>query len=425
MALVVETIMIFALGFLAATLVALLIIPAINARAERLARRRAEALFPMSISELTAEKDHLRAEFAVLQRRIERKAEEALSFKHQSMEELGRRALRNDALESTIAERDGTIAGLQKDLAETRAKLADTEENLSTAKTALAGTRETLTAIENAHRKTLDELAITRTELERTKTGLADTRAELLLTQEKLEARDAEYAAFAGRHSGVLSELDTKRITISDLETRLATQTARADELERALNERRGELADERQRLADFAKNLLAEQERSLRLEQRTRELQAERDAKAAQAAALSGRLEELTGDGAVPEGAASSGEPAGREKDPTGDTSLLEGPSLTGNDENGSEARSSSNALATLKAEKASLEAALSAATAERARLESELQTLRGSGGASSEEIIADNADLRRRIVEVADQIMQVSSGKGADPRKRRSNAR
>ena len=66
--------MIFALGFVAASLIALLIIPAVNARAERLARRRAEALFPMSISELTAEKDHLRAEFAVLQRRIERKA---------------------------------------------------------------------------------------------------------------------------------------------------------------------------------------------------------------------------------------------------------------------------------------------------------------------------------------------------------------
>ena len=68
----VETVMIFALGFLAATLIALLIVPALNARAERLARRRAEAMFPLSISELTAEKDHLRAEFAVLQRRIER-----------------------------------------------------------------------------------------------------------------------------------------------------------------------------------------------------------------------------------------------------------------------------------------------------------------------------------------------------------------
>src|SRR4029453_10101728 len=79
---VIEALMFSGLGFLVAALIALLIIPAVNARAERLARRRVEALFPLSITELTAEKDHLRAEFAVLQRRLERKAEEALASKH-------------------------------------------------------------------------------------------------------------------------------------------------------------------------------------------------------------------------------------------------------------------------------------------------------------------------------------------------------
>src|SRR3712207_980646 len=115
--------MIFALGFVAASLIALLIIPAINARAERLARRRAEALFPLSISELTAEKDHLRAEFAVMQRRVERKAEEAMAYKHRSMEELGRRAVRIEALETTLAERDQHISHLQTDLADLRHRL--------------------------------------------------------------------------------------------------------------------------------------------------------------------------------------------------------------------------------------------------------------------------------------------------------------
>src|SRR5215216_2756463 len=111
--------MIFALGFVAASLIALLIIPAINHRAERLARRRAEALFPMSISELTAEKDHLRAEFAVRQRRLERKAEEALAVKHQSMEELGRRAMRIETLDRSLAERNETVARLEAELEET------------------------------------------------------------------------------------------------------------------------------------------------------------------------------------------------------------------------------------------------------------------------------------------------------------------
>src|SRR4051794_41671781 len=115
---VVESIMIFALGFLAAALLALLIIPAINARAERLARRRVEALFPMSITELTAEKDHLRAEFAVLQRRLERKTEEALAVKQQSMEELGRRAVRIEGLETELKLRDDRLGELERELAD-------------------------------------------------------------------------------------------------------------------------------------------------------------------------------------------------------------------------------------------------------------------------------------------------------------------
>src|SRR5215207_2636538 len=110
--------MIFALGFVAASLIALLIIPAVNARAERLARRRAEALFPMSIAELTAEKDHLRAEFAVTQRRIEQKAETAQAIKFQSMEELGRRAMKVQELDNLLADRDATVAKLDAELME-------------------------------------------------------------------------------------------------------------------------------------------------------------------------------------------------------------------------------------------------------------------------------------------------------------------
>lgn len=274
----VETIMIFALGFVAATLIALLIIPAINARAERLARRRVEALFPMSISELTAEKDHLRAEFAVLQRKIERKAEEALAAKHQSMEELGRRAVRIEAIESTLTERDKVIAELEKTLAETQTKFAAVEDEHGQTKTYLANARETLSALENAHRATLDELSNTRMELDLAQNDRSRTKTELLHTQEKLARLEADYADIDQRLTAALSDIDAKRIAISDLETRLMTQTARGNDFERALNKRHIELSDERKRLTQLAKDLAAEQERGLTLEQRIREIEAERD---------------------------------------------------------------------------------------------------------------------------------------------------
>ncbi|MGO4386544.1 hypothetical protein AB4Y85_03320 [Microvirga sp. 2YAF29] len=274
----VETIMIFALGFVAASLIALLIIPAINARAERLARRRAEALFPMSISELTAEKDHLRAEFAVLQRRIERKAEEAMATKHQSMEELGRRAVRIEAMESALTERDKTIAELERNLASTQDRLDVTDQDLAQTRTFLNGTRETLSTLENAHRATLDELSKTRMELDLTHGDRSRTKTELIHTVEKLARLETQYAETDQRLTAALSDLDARRIAISDLETRLMTQAARGNDFERALKERHLELTEERKRLAELVKNVAAEHERGLILEQRIREIEAERD---------------------------------------------------------------------------------------------------------------------------------------------------
>ncbi|MFL5125108.1 MAG: hypothetical protein ACJ8CS_07680, partial [Microvirga sp.] len=186
--------MIFALGFLTAALFALVILPALNARAERLARRRVEAQFPLSISELTAEKDHLRAEFAVLQRRLERKAEEALSEKHRDMEELGRRALRIEALENDLIARDQRIVELENALAGTRERLEAAEAAGAAATEALGTTRDTAGAVETAHRQTLDELAATRARADAANADLAATRTALATAEERLAARDAAYA---------------------------------------------------------------------------------------------------------------------------------------------------------------------------------------------------------------------------------------
>ncbi|MFT0891174.1 hypothetical protein [Pseudochelatococcus sp. G4_1912] len=70
-----ETALIFAAGFLTASVLALLILPSVNTRATRLARRRLAAQFPISIDELTAQMDYIRAEGAVEIRTAERRLE--------------------------------------------------------------------------------------------------------------------------------------------------------------------------------------------------------------------------------------------------------------------------------------------------------------------------------------------------------------
>jgi len=65
------SIMLVALGFLIAMLVALLLAPAFWRRAERLTARRIEQSMPMSIAEAEAERDQIRASYAIIIRRLE------------------------------------------------------------------------------------------------------------------------------------------------------------------------------------------------------------------------------------------------------------------------------------------------------------------------------------------------------------------
>ncbi|WP_438346770.1 hypothetical protein [Methylorubrum populi] len=147
--------MIFGLGFLLASLCALTILPTVNARAARLARRRIEATLPVSVSEVVAERDHLRAEFAVAQRRLERKAEAVAARRHADMAAIGTRTMEAEAAvaarilsEAEVARALERIAGLDRELAQARAE----------GETGLA----TLHALEEAHRTILDDLKATR-----------------------------------------------------------------------------------------------------------------------------------------------------------------------------------------------------------------------------------------------------------------------
>jgi hypothetical protein len=68
---VIENVMYFVLGVLVAGLLALMVVPAVWNRAVRLTKKRIEAATPMTMAEFRADKDQLRAEFAVNTRRLE------------------------------------------------------------------------------------------------------------------------------------------------------------------------------------------------------------------------------------------------------------------------------------------------------------------------------------------------------------------
>ena len=72
----IEPIMYFGIGFLVAALIGLVVIPLVHGRAVRLTMRRLEAATPLSMAEIQADKDQLRAEFAMSTRRLEMSVEQ-------------------------------------------------------------------------------------------------------------------------------------------------------------------------------------------------------------------------------------------------------------------------------------------------------------------------------------------------------------
>src|SRR3990172_7425948 len=60
-----------ALGFLGASLLALMLVPALWNRAVRLTSKKLESTMPMSVADIQADKDQLRAEYAIRLRRVE------------------------------------------------------------------------------------------------------------------------------------------------------------------------------------------------------------------------------------------------------------------------------------------------------------------------------------------------------------------
>src|ERR1700751_6287760 len=69
--LMIEPVMYFGIGFLVAALLGLLFVPLVHNRAVRLTTKRLEASTPLSMVEIRADRDYLRAEFAVSTRRLE------------------------------------------------------------------------------------------------------------------------------------------------------------------------------------------------------------------------------------------------------------------------------------------------------------------------------------------------------------------
>jgi len=116
----IESALFFALGFLVAGLIALMIMPSFWRRAVRLTRLRIEASTPLSLAEIKANRDQMRAEFARETRRLEMAAAE---LRRRAAERQIEAARARDQVAAIAGERDriaAQLAAVEADLAARR-----------------------------------------------------------------------------------------------------------------------------------------------------------------------------------------------------------------------------------------------------------------------------------------------------------------
>ncbi len=221
-------VLIFALGFMVAGLLALAALPAVWRRALRLSEERLSRLVPLSPEEIAAERDHLRAAHAVALRRAEQKVEGS---------EADRAALRIEA-----ARREARIAALDDAAIRAQVRIAERDAAVADLRREVAG----LWAEHGAEAVALDGLA-----------RLAEKRLE-------------EFAALQAERDGLRHEVDRNRGSLAGLETRLIGAETRGGDLERELDRARRDATAASERLAaerDAATAAVAAEERAPEVE--------------------------------------------------------------------------------------------------------------------------------------------------------------
>jgi chromosome segregation ATPase len=261
----IEPIMFFGLGFLASSLLGLIIVPFVHGRAVRLTVRRLEAATPLSMAEIQADKDQLRAEFAMSTRRLEMSVEQIKNKMTGQLADLGKKNDVINRLKIELGEKAATIFSLEARDKGIKDQLRATEDELEAKTDALRETQRTLadkeaelarftanlseqTALSDSQRV---EIVALKTQVDTLKDQVAGLGKDVKDTEER-HIREKEAAEKANKElteeRGTVQNLGTR---IGQLERQLATQTTEAEIMGRRIADMEMRLTEQSRLLAD------------------------------------------------------------------------------------------------------------------------------------------------------------------------------
>jgi predicted nucleic acid-binding Zn-ribbon protein len=218
----IEWLMFGALGFFLGCLLALMLAPPLWNRAVKLTTRKLEATMPMSLNDIQADKDQLRAEFAIELRKVEVALDKAKEKAARELIEANKRRVEISVLNGDLAtakaqlqENDNANRVLQQTI---KRRLPDLDSRLKAAKKALA-------ELESVNAELRTTVASQSDALKSARTTLHNQRADIERLRTALESGSG--ASLRG-----LGKPDARTLAESQ---RLNAELSRAhEELERA-----------------------------------------------------------------------------------------------------------------------------------------------------------------------------------------------
>jgi len=241
----IEPIMYLAIGFLVSMLFGLMIVPLVHNRAVRLTTRRLEAATPLSMAEIQADKDQLRAEFAMSARRLEMNVEQLKNKTTSQLAELGKKSDAINRMKIELGEKNATIFSLEAREKAVKEQLRATEEEfaaktelLRSAETALTNKQAELARINhelNDRSMTADsrqvELVAVRTQIEELKGRVGDAEKEFSTTQTRLSQERADSERATHELTEARSRVENLSQRVTDLDRQLIVQVKEAEML--------------------------------------------------------------------------------------------------------------------------------------------------------------------------------------------------
>ncbi|HVV41002.1 MAG TPA: hypothetical protein VHC94_08055 [Nitrobacter sp.] len=261
----VEQIMYLAIGFLISMLCGLMILPLVHNRAVRLTTKRLEAAAPLSMAEIQADKDQLRAEFAMSARRLEMSVDQLRNKAASQLAELGKKTDAINRMKAELAEKNATIFALESREQAVREQLRSTEHDFAAKTEALRLAEQTLaskqTELATLNHELSDramtadsrqvELVAVRAQIEALQLRVDDAQKDFTATKAQLEQQRAEFVSATHDLDEARARVASLSQRVTDLDHQLVMQVKEAETLGARVNELEGLLATQAKLVAD------------------------------------------------------------------------------------------------------------------------------------------------------------------------------